>query len=129
MPPVVDLVPGETIILRLVNGGTEIHEAVIGGPEVQAAWEAAEAAVADAPPGPTPSVSVPPDLAGLRVVARSGERVDATWTVPPDGPDTPGGFMVGCHIPGHFAAGMVIPVRWIGRDGRPLDSSTVDPPA
>lgn len=119
IPPVVDLVPGETVLLRFVNGGTEVHEAVFGGDRVQAAWEAAEAAAAGAPPGPTPAVSVPPDVAGLRIVARSGERVDVTWTVPADGPSVEG-FAVGCHIPGHFAAGMVVPVRWIGADGSPL---------
>jgi uncharacterized cupredoxin-like copper-binding protein len=121
VPPVVDLVPGETILLHLVNGGTEVHEAVIGGAAVQDAWERAEAAAGFAPPGQTPAVSVAPGVAGLRVVARSGERVDATWTVPLDGPDADG-FVVGCHIPGHWAQGMVVPVRWIGPDGKPLPS-------
>ena len=121
VPPVVDLVPGEQVVLHLVNGGTEPHEWVFGDARVQAAWEAAEAAVAGAPPGPTPVVSVPPDVAGLRVTARSGERVDVAWTVPADGPARQG-FIVGCHIPGHFERGMVVPVRWIGRDGQPLPS-------
>ena len=49
---------------------------------VQDAWEVAEAATAGAPPGPTPVVSVPPDVAGLRIVVESGERVDVIWTVP-----------------------------------------------
>ncbi len=51
-------------------------------PRVQDAWEVAEAATVGAPPGPTPVVSVPPDVAGLRIVVRSGERVDVVWTVP-----------------------------------------------
>ncbi len=119
VPAQVDLVPGETVILHVVNGGTEVHEAVFGDSRVQQAWEAVEAAAAGAPPGPTPAVSVPPDVAGLRVVARSGERVDVTWTVPVEGPSADG-FVVGCHIPGHFAAGMVVPVRWVGRDGQPM---------
>jgi hypothetical protein len=121
IPPVVDLVAGETVLLHVVNGGTEPHEAVFGGPSVQDAWEQAHAAVAGAPPGPTPAVSVPPAVAGLRVFTRSGERVDATWTVPTDGPAT-SGYVVGCHIPGHWARGMVVPVRWIGEDGEPLAS-------
>jgi uncharacterized cupredoxin-like copper-binding protein len=123
VPPVIDLVPGETVLLHFVNGGEAVHEAVFGGAATQAAWEAAEAAVADAPPGPTPVVSVPPVVTGLRVVARSGERVDVTWTVPPDAAATPA-FVVGCHIPGHFGQGMLVPVRWVGRDGRPLGDST-----
>jgi uncharacterized cupredoxin-like copper-binding protein len=107
-PPVVDLVPGETVVLRVVNGGLETHEAIIGDEAVQTAWEAAEAAVAGAPPGPTPAVSVPPELSGLRVVVRSGERQDVVWTVPV----TPG-LIVGCHIPGHYARGMRSPVRFV----------------
>jgi uncharacterized cupredoxin-like copper-binding protein len=122
VPPVVDLVPGETVVLHLLNGGVLIHEAVFGGPAVQAAWEAAEAAVAGAPPGPTPRVTVPAAVRGLRVVAGSGQRVDSTWKVPLGEAVPAAGFVVGCHIPGHFAQGMVVPVRWVGTDGQPLSS-------
>jgi hypothetical protein len=121
LPPVLDLVPGETIDLHVINGGLEVHEAVIGDGAVQTAWETAEAATVDAPPGPTPVVSVPPDVAGLRVVVRSGERVDVRWTVPADvpvsvpatSPPDAAAWLVGCHIPGHFARGMWIPIRWV----------------
>jgi uncharacterized cupredoxin-like copper-binding protein len=116
VPDAMDLVPGETITLRLINGGLETHEAIIGDMAVQDAWEAAEAAVADAPPGPTPIVSVPPDVAGLRLVVRSGERVDVVWTVPDAGVVAGRSWVVGCHIPGHWEKGMQIPVRWIGPD-------------
>lgn len=121
VPPALDLVPGETVLLHVINGGLEVHEAIIGDQAVQDAWERAEAAVAGAPPGPTPVVSVPPAVSGLRIVVRSGERVDVTWTVPAgdadgaDGADgTPPPFIVGCHIPGHWERGMQIPVRWVG---------------
>jgi plastocyanin len=107
-PAVVDLIPGETVLIHLVNAGLETHEAVIGDAATQAAWETAEAATAGAPPGPTPLVSVPPAVAGLRLVARSGQRVDMTWTVPVDGPP----LIVGCHIPGHWAQGMQVPVAF-----------------
>src|SRR5215216_6785888 len=76
LPDPVDVVPGETVLLHVVNGGLIVHEAVIGGPAVQAAWEAAEAAAANPPPGATPVVTVPSDVAGLRVVVESGKRVD-----------------------------------------------------
>lgn len=116
-PPVVDLAPGETILLHVVNGGVVAHEVVIGDMAVQDAWEAAEAAAADPAPGPTPAVSVPSDVAGLRVVVESGQRADVTWTVPAD---AAGSWFVGCHIPGHWALGMVVPVRFVGPDGGPL---------
>jgi len=124
-PAVVDLVPGETVIVQVVNGGLAVHEAVIGPMSVQDAWEAAEAATASAPPGPTPVVSVAPGLVGLRIVVTSGEREDVTWTVPADATDgdasgAAGAWFVGCHIPGHWAEGMVVPVRFVGLDGLPL---------
>jgi uncharacterized cupredoxin-like copper-binding protein len=111
-PDALDLVPGETVLLHVVNGGLEVHEAVIGDAAVQDAWEVAEAATAGRPPGPTPIVSVPPAVSGLRVVVRSGERVDVTWTAPATGMSG-GPWVVGCHIPGHWSRGMQIPVRWV----------------
>jgi uncharacterized cupredoxin-like copper-binding protein len=113
LPSVLDLVPGETVLLHVINGGLEVHEAIIGDAAVQEAWEVAEAATEGAPPGPTPVVSVPPDVAGLRIVVQSGELVDVRWTVPADAPDDPTPWVVGCHIPGHWERGMQIPIRWL----------------
>ena len=110
LPDPVDVVPGETVLLHVVNGGLEIHELVIGDQAVQDAWEAAEGAAANPPPGPTPLVTVPSSLAGLRVVVPSGQRVDVTWTVPSDRADA-GRLLLGCHIPGHWAKGMRAAVR------------------
>src|SRR3990172_11424872 len=82
VPPIVDLVPGETVVIQLVDGGLIGHEAVFGPSAVQDAWEAAEAPLSSAPPGASPQVSIDPGLGGLRVVVASGERKDVTWTVP-----------------------------------------------
>jgi uncharacterized cupredoxin-like copper-binding protein len=127
VPPVVDLVPGESVVLQIVNGGLVTHEAVIGGMSVQDAWETAEEVTAHAPPGPTPQVSVAPDVGGIRIVVRSGQRVDVPWTVPADAAAGPGGWYVGCHIPGHWELGMVVPVRFVGPDGVPLATGTAAP--
>lgn len=121
-PSVVDLVPGETVTIQLVNGGLIVHEAIFGDMRVQDAWEEAEAAVAGAPPGPTPEVSVPPEVAGVRIVVGSGGRMDATLTVPADAASTPGGWFFGCHIPGHWAESMFAPVRFVDPDGTPLST-------
>ena len=43
LPDVLDLVPGETVLLHVVNGGLATHEAVIGDVATQDAWAAAEA--------------------------------------------------------------------------------------
>ena len=128
IPSVVDVVPGESVVIHVINGGLDVHELVIGDQAVQDAWEAAEAAVAGAPPGPTPLISVPPGLAGLRVVLLSGQRVDIAWNVP----STPAsgasgglsasgsladagnsGLIAGCHIPGHYAKGMHVPIEFV----------------
>jgi len=112
VPPVLDLVPGETVMLHIVNGGLDVHEAVIGDDAAQGAWESAEAAAAvGLPPGATPKVSVDPSVGGLRIVVGSGQRVDMVWTVPSAMPA--GGLVVGCHIPGHWAKGMVVPIRFV----------------
>lgn len=111
LPDVIDLAPGETVLLHVINGGLAVHEAIIGDMRVQDAWEVAEAATVGAPPGPTPLVSVPPDVAGVRIVVESGQRVDLIWTVPSDAATD--AWIVGCHIPGHWAKGMQVPVRWM----------------
>jgi uncharacterized cupredoxin-like copper-binding protein len=111
LPDALDLIPGETVLLHVINGGLEVHEAILGDTRVQAAWEVAEAAVGGAPPGATPVVSVPPDVAGLRIVVHSGELVDVVWTVP-SGAAASTDWFVGCHIAGHAEKGMVIPIRW-----------------
>ncbi|MEA2629867.1 MAG: hypothetical protein QOE66_86, partial [Chloroflexota bacterium] len=119
LPDTLDLVPGETILLHVINGGLEVHEAVIGDAAVQDAWEIAEAATVGAPPGPTPQVSVPPGIAGLRIVVRSGERMDLRWAIPVAAARDPNAWVVGCHIPGHWARGMRIAIRWVGASPAP----------
>lgn len=110
LPDPVDLVPGETVLLHVVNGGLVVHEAVIGDQRVQDAWQAAEGAAADPPPGPTPVVAVAPDVAGIRIVVESGKRVDLTWTVPADAAIV-GALVLGCHVPGHWVQGMRAAIR------------------
>jgi len=123
LPDALDLVAGETVLLHVINGGLEVHEAVLGNAAVQAAWEVAEAATAGQPPGPTPVVTVPADVAGLRIVVHSGERVDVVWTVPADAAAQATAWAVGCHIPGHWARGMQIPVRWVPAEGAARSAS------
>jgi uncharacterized cupredoxin-like copper-binding protein len=125
VPPVVDLVPGETVVLQVINGGLALHEAVFGAQAAQDAWEAADTAYASAPPGAEPQVSVAPEGGGLRILVRSGERVDVTWTVPPDAATGGAAWFVGCHIPGHWSQGMVVPVRFVGPGGVPLGAAAV----
>jgi uncharacterized cupredoxin-like copper-binding protein len=121
LPDPVDLIPGETVVFQIVNAGLDVHEVVVGDAAVQDAWEAAEAAVAEHPPGPTPAVSVQPDVAGLRAVVASGQRVDVLWSVPADagGTGSAQALVIGCHIPGHWAKGMVVPIRIVPPSAAP----------
>lgn len=121
-PAPIELLPGETVLFHVLDAGLAVHEVVIGDAAVQAAWETAEAATASAPPGPTPVVSVPPGSAGLRIVVRSGERVDVVWTVP----TAPDPLIVGCHIPGHWARGMWTTIRFVAPNGSPAASAAAD---
>ena len=117
-PATVDVVAGETVLLHIVNGGLDIHEAVIGDDAAQQAWEKAEAdAAVGQVPGPTPRVSLDPAVGGLRLVVPSGQRVDVVWTVPETEPR--GGLVVGCHIPGHWDKGMVVPIRFVDPGNAP----------
>jgi uncharacterized cupredoxin-like copper-binding protein len=110
LPDPVDVAPGETVLLHVVNGGLEIHELVIGDEAVQDAWEAAESAAANPPPGPTPLVTVPAGEEGIRIVVPSGQRLDVTWTVPAS-PAAIDALVLGCHIPGHWDKGMRAELR------------------
>ena len=121
-PSVVDLVPGETVLLHVINGGLETHEAVFGDLANQLAWEVAEDATVGSPPGPTPFVAVPPGFDGVRIVVGSGQRKDVVWTVPANAATAASGWFVGCHIPGHWQKGMVVQVRFVDASGRPLAS-------
>ncbi len=108
-PSVLDLVPGETVLIHVIDAGLVTHEVVIGDAATQDAWEQAEAAATPAPPGETPDVGVAPGVTGLRVVVTSGERRDVLFHVP----DGSSPLVVGCHIPGHWARGMQIPIRFV----------------
>lgn len=109
IPDPVDVLPGETVLLHVVNGGLVPHELVIGDAAVQEAWERAWAATVGGPPGATP-VPPPPELAGTRVFVASGQRVDILWTVPDD-PALVARTLFGCHLPGHWQQGMRAALR------------------
>ena len=125
VPAIVDLVPGETITLNVVNGGLAPHELVLGPWAVQDAWAAAHAPAANSPPGPTPAVSVPAGLEGLRVVVSSGATQTVTYTVPTEVTEP---ILMGCHISDHWERGMGGAVRFVGPGGVPLGSAGPAPP-
>jgi uncharacterized cupredoxin-like copper-binding protein len=126
LPSVLDLSPGETVLFHFVNGGLDVHEALIGDMPIQMAWEAAEAQGADPPPGPTPEITVPVGMEGFRVVVASGETKDVRWTVPTE---VASPLVLGCHIPGHWAKGMQAPIRLVVPGQSPFYVTTTPMPA
>ena len=38
-----------------------------------------------------------------------------------------GAWSIGCHIPGHLAAGMIVPIRFVGPGGVPLAGQSTAP--
>lgn len=81
---------GATVTFRFVNDGQVLHEAVI-------ADEAGQSAHGVTNPGDPPKNG--------NLVLDPGETGDLTYTF-----DTAGELLIGCHIPGHYEAGMVATV-------------------
>jgi uncharacterized cupredoxin-like copper-binding protein len=103
-PTPLHLVPGEVVEFAIINAGLVEHEFVLGDEQVQQAW--AEAHLRATPPAPfasPPPASVPPAVAGLRVLLGSGDSARVRYEVPADGER----LLLMCHLPGHVERGMV----------------------
>jgi uncharacterized cupredoxin-like copper-binding protein len=93
-PDALEVREGETVAFVVTNTGAAPHELVIGDEAVQAEHEAETAAAGGAMDhghdGPPYAVAVAP-----------GETATLVYTF-----DAPGTLLYGCHVPGHYAAGM-----------------------
>lgn len=87
-PDAIAVAPGETVRFVVHNGDPIDHEFIIGDGAVQRAHER----------GTEPYH--PPRPGEMTVAA--GETRETTYTFPL----TPGGLILGCHLPGHYAYGM-----------------------
>lgn len=81
---------GETITFRLINDGALMHDFTLGDEETQIEHEA-EMSDMGAMAHDEPNVAIIPP----------GETVELTWTF-----SETGTVLIGCHQPGHYAAGM-----------------------
>lgn len=82
--------PGETITFRIVNQGNVVHDFTLGDQAVQDQHEAEMEEMGDMVHDQPNAVTIP-----------GGETVELTWAFPESGT-----VLIGCHQPGHYAAGM-----------------------
>lgn len=96
-PTVVQMNAGETVTFRFRNDGAAIHEAVIGDEAFQEEHATEMAAMESA--GDSMHHDVTGEAAPLIVLPGETGEMSYTATVAGD-------FLIGCHQPGHWAAGM-----------------------
>lgn len=87
---------GETIDFRFTNNGNVDHDAYIGDEAAQMEHEAEMAEMGDAEGH---------HMDESAIVVQPGESGDLSYTF-----NEPGTYQVGCHQPGHYAAGMKIDI-------------------
>lgn len=90
-PADITVAPGETVTFRLINDGTEEHDFTLGDEAAQDRHAAEMAEMAGMKHHDEPNVATIP----------AGETVELTWTFNDEGT-----VLIGCHQPGHYAAGM-----------------------
>ena len=90
IPSEVSVAVGETVTFRVVNTGKIPHDFTIGDQEMQDDHEA-EMSGGDMHGGEDPNA----------MLLQPGETRELTWTFTDSGT-----ILIGCHVPGHYAAGM-----------------------
>lgn len=89
-PADITVAPGETVTFRLVNEGNLVHDFTLGDQATQDEHEEEMAEMGD-------MAHEEPNVATIP----AGETAELTWTF-----GEAGTVIVGCHQPGHYAAGM-----------------------
>ncbi|WP_370327605.1 plastocyanin/azurin family copper-binding protein [Euzebya sp.] len=91
-PAEVEVEAGETVTFSVTNVGQLEHDFTLGDAETQQAHEEEMAEMDDMDHGAAEpnALTIPP-----------GETVETTWTF-----TQPGEILIGCHVPGHYDAGM-----------------------
>ena len=92
-PETVEVTVGETVTLQVTNAGQITHDFTLGDEEAQAEHEAemAEGGMSDMGHEEPNELSLEP-----------GETGELTWRF-----TAPASILYGCHVPGHYDAGMV----------------------
>ncbi len=93
-PSTIKVSDGEVVTFRLRNEGTVEHDFTIGDQETQ---DEHDAEMAEATPGEEHMAD--PNA----VTVEPGETAELTWRFE----NVEGEIQFGCHVPGHYAAGMV----------------------
>lgn len=89
-PAELSVMPGETVTFRLINEGQLVHDFTLGDQEAQDEHEAEMAEMGGMAHDEPNVVTIP-----------AGETAELTWRF-----GEAGTVLIGCHQPGHYAAGM-----------------------
>lgn len=92
-PSAITVKPGETVKFRVTNGGSQLHEFVLGDQKVQDDHEKEMKDMA--------ADNMKMADGDNRIDLDPGQTKELTWTFP-----SKGTVIYGCHVPGHFLAGM-----------------------
>jgi uncharacterized cupredoxin-like copper-binding protein len=98
-PSSLTVAEGERITFRFVNNGNVVHEAVLGDADYQREHEAVMNAPTTTAKGSDHGAHT--HDASNAVTVGPGATMELTWTAPERGT-----VQIGCHQPGHYAAGM-----------------------
>ena len=90
-PAMIDITAGEVITFRVTNEGVIVHDFTLGGDETQEEHEVEMAEMAGMAMADEPN--------GFQI--EPGQTKELTWHF-----TEAGELLVGCHIPGHYGAGM-----------------------
>lgn len=99
-PSRIEVRSGESVRFRVTNAGKIRHEFVLGDDSVQREHEAGMSGSAHATGGHSPGMTMNAGLAVLSVNAGETREVSVTF-------DRAGTVLYGCHVTGHYGAGMV----------------------
>ena len=93
-PSAVTVPKGEKVVFKFTNSGSVEHEAIIGDTTVQ------DDHAQDMMDGHTMS-GMGGDASDRTVTVKPGKTAEVTTTF-----DAAGTLIIGCHVPGHYEAGM-----------------------
>ncbi len=109
-PPTIQVSKGETVKFRFTNNGAIPHDAFIGNAAQQAEHEEEMAAMTASTMEGMEGMDHS-GHSGMAITVSPGDTQTITYTFDDSGDGADGAIEIGCHQPGHYAAGMRIAIE------------------